>query len=1119
MIRDPLYRAILQRLEDSLDDKVFELFAVNVVRQEFPSAVPVVGGSDAGLDGAIGILTGPRLPIITTTSDRVLDNVRRNVARYGKEWKETADGLVIVTSTFLSPIREKNVFDLVRKLGFRLVQLYQREAIAERLYQLPRWRLELLGLPGDPPALTQLPPRIVALPTYQLVGRDDDLGWLTNTAGDRLLYGPPASGKTFLLERFARENDGYFVNSNDPAMIADGVRELQPRFLIVDDAHTRSEVLSEVIRVRSSIAAEFDIIANAWTGPHEKVRQELGLPSTQLHELSLLRRPQIAEVINEIGILRPAWLMRSLLDQADGRVGLAVTLARLCLLGDVEEVVFGKALLRVVRTMLGEPGRVDATTLLASFAVGGRDGLPLEDVAGIVGESALRLHTAMARIGSTGFVLPRTSFRGIRSLSVVPTTLREALVRHVFFDGVATLEIRPLLALVTRPCEAARTLIGSRGQGGRVPSALLKDWLGQCDDPETWKSYAYLGSKEASWVLDHRPDLLHHVDAALLARIPERAIPALIGIAVGDSRELRSHPEHGLRVLHDWVKAGRPGTGDGLVRRRALIQGALKWAQEDKSRNGVAQHALCLALDPEFGDTTLDPVEDASVSIHRGLATTEELLEILEMWPGVFRFLGSSDEIKWKHLLHLLRTWIYLGGSQGVSEDVTKTVRSSVQRMIDEVASLAYDHPGILTEIHQHAALRDYVIPEPKDDIFHALFPVRSEFLADRSNSDLVDDALRLASQWAQSEPEAALKEIGHYINEAGIAGITWPDLTLNVLRGIAGKTHDPLIWLDAAICVGLTPGKEQPFLMEVVRRRPDGWNERLTTLLADEERRISSAAVVICFDDLPEAFIDQAVDLLSQEKQLVRSMWLQDKIPINTQRQILSSRHTKLAAGAAIAEWWCEHRGRPHPSIETEWRRALLRVGPDEHNLKEILTAHPDLAEPWLEAQLIDHDDRPYFDSYTALLDVMSSIGTSRWPGVINAFKNRTNTWSLVRELLVDNPERYAEFLGESDLDAYHLVPLAGKPGSFWVELVRMAIAGGYTGDQIAHAVVFGDRDIHSGPESEYLSGLLKALSDPDPDDHGIKPVIEQCRALIQKQLRSVLDREDTEAIHGDDW
>lgn len=46
MIRDPLYRAILQRLDDALDDKEFELFAVDFVRQEFPSAVPVLGGAD-----------------------------------------------------------------------------------------------------------------------------------------------------------------------------------------------------------------------------------------------------------------------------------------------------------------------------------------------------------------------------------------------------------------------------------------------------------------------------------------------------------------------------------------------------------------------------------------------------------------------------------------------------------------------------------------------------------------------------------------------------------------------------------------------------------------------------------------------------------------------------------------------------------------------------------------------------------------------------------------------------------------------------------------------------------------------------------------------------------------
>jgi len=60
VIRDPLFRAILERLGEDLDDKVFELFAVEVVRQDFTSAVPVLGGSDAGLDGAVGSIDGPR---------------------------------------------------------------------------------------------------------------------------------------------------------------------------------------------------------------------------------------------------------------------------------------------------------------------------------------------------------------------------------------------------------------------------------------------------------------------------------------------------------------------------------------------------------------------------------------------------------------------------------------------------------------------------------------------------------------------------------------------------------------------------------------------------------------------------------------------------------------------------------------------------------------------------------------------------------------------------------------------------------------------------------------------------------------------------------------------------
>jgi hypothetical protein len=1116
VIRDRLFRAILESLGEDLDDKVFELFAVDVVRQEFPSAVPVLGGSDAGLDGAVGSIEGPRLPIIATTSDRVRDNVRRNLLRHQSEWKALGGRVVVATSSALTPQRQKNVADLVVELGFHLVQLYERQAIAERLYHAPRWRLELLGLPGDPPALTQLPPRVVAPPSIPLVGRDDDLAWLRKTSGDRLLLGPPAIGKTALLEQFARDNGAFFVTTGDAGQIADGARELQPQALIVDDAHARLDVLDEVIRVRSSTGARFDIVATSWTDFHEDARGRLGLSDSQLRELRLLQRSEIAEVIKALGIAGPTWLIKSMLDQADGRVGLAVSLARLSLLGGVKEVVFGEALLRFVQSIEAQV-RVGLTSLLAPFAVGGREGLGLEEVAQALRHSTLDLHSVLARIGASGLIRARSSSTLDRAIVVEPEALRAALVRTVFFDSAAPLDIRPFLSLATRPCEVANTLIGARHQGGPVPPALIREWLERCDDRQPWAGYAWLGASEAAWVLEQRPYYLTQEHGAFLAQVPDHAIPGLLTTAVGDKRELHSHPDHGLRILHDWVKEGRPGTGDGVARRRALIEQALRWASYDQSRSEVAQHALMLALDPEFADSSVDPVSENTVTLRWSILGKDELVELLVSWARVLTFLGSQRIIRWTRLLDHLERWIYLGDPHGVPDDVIETVHPHVQRMIDDVVSLAQKHPGVLTQLHRHAILRDYRAPEPEDRVFRTLFPVLDEPLMPDSQQELAGRALNLAAVWAKGLPRTALAEIDRCGHEAEIAGISWPDLTINVVREIAEKVSDPLAWLDAAVSVGLTPGKEQAFLREVVRRRPEGWRERLDALLADADRGVPAGAVAICFGDLPDQVCDRALTLLADHDQLVQTMWLRGEIPLVNQRRILASSHRQLAAAAAVAEWWCD-RGKPLAYLADVWSQAVLHVPPQEYHLREILPAHPELASPWLETQAREHDGYVPHAARTALLDALRMIEVSRWPDLLEALAKRAATRPLIRELVAGDPKRYAALLGEPRLGAYHLAPLAARPSEGWIELVHLALRSGYAAGEIVNAAVHGGLNSHWGPESAYWADFLEALPKGEARPPDVLSVIKLCRELVEEEHRRAVDRERHDAVHGEE-
>ena len=199
VIRDPLYRAILDGLDQGVDPDDFELFAVEVVRQEYPSAVAVVGRSDGGVDGWTVSSNQQKIPIIVTTAKDALGNLRRNLTRCKKEWSFEGGLALFVTDRLLTPKRQQNLTNAAKAIGFSL-HIYERESVARRIYHLPRWRKDLLGLGGDLPALSQIPVRVGIWADLELVGRDEELQWLLRQDSDCLIHGQPASGKTFLLE-------------------------------------------------------------------------------------------------------------------------------------------------------------------------------------------------------------------------------------------------------------------------------------------------------------------------------------------------------------------------------------------------------------------------------------------------------------------------------------------------------------------------------------------------------------------------------------------------------------------------------------------------------------------------------------------------------------------------------------------------------------------------------------------------------------------------------------------------------------------------------------------------------------------------------------------------------
>ena len=79
MIRDPFYRDIIEALNGKLDPELFEQCATDLLRDIYPGLVPIRGGSDAGMDGAIGDTEGVAFPLVATTQENVIGNFTKSL--------------------------------------------------------------------------------------------------------------------------------------------------------------------------------------------------------------------------------------------------------------------------------------------------------------------------------------------------------------------------------------------------------------------------------------------------------------------------------------------------------------------------------------------------------------------------------------------------------------------------------------------------------------------------------------------------------------------------------------------------------------------------------------------------------------------------------------------------------------------------------------------------------------------------------------------------------------------------------------------------------------------------------------------------------------------------------
>ena len=348
---DSHHRLILEGLDGHLDPEVFETCAVELVREDGWSVVHVRGGKDDGFDGSVADGAGEPFPLVVTTSEALVKNLTQNLGMVRHTgWK--TNRAIFATSRRITGGMRRKLRDAARAVDFLLVQTYDQDYFAYRLYCNPNWCKRLLGVTGRPRALSVFPRTHRPILGDAVYGREREVQWLKNRQRDCLLVGGPGSGKTFLLQSLRLQGQTLFLVDGDRAQIANDLRELKPCAVIIDDAHIQPDLIDSFAQLRQEVGADVRIIATSWPFEAAVVQNTLQISSEDVLEVNPVDADIMVEIIKGCGINEPNELIAEIRKQAGGSPGLAATLAHLCLAGDVKRVVSGDALLDQIATGL-----------------------------------------------------------------------------------------------------------------------------------------------------------------------------------------------------------------------------------------------------------------------------------------------------------------------------------------------------------------------------------------------------------------------------------------------------------------------------------------------------------------------------------------------------------------------------------------------------------------------------------------------------------------------------------------------------------------------------------------------------------------------------------------------
>ena len=1117
-VLDSHHRLILKGLEGHLDPEVFEACAVELVRKDGWSAIHVPGGKDDGFDGSVADGFGEPFPLIVTTSRNPVQNLKQNLERVKLTgWK--ANRAIFVTSRPIPGGMRRKLRDAARAVDFSLVQTYGQDDLAYRLYRNPDWCKRLLGVTGQPRALSVFPRTHRPILGDAVYGREREIQWLMNRQRDCLLVGVPGSGKTFLLQSLALQGQVLFLVDGDREQIANDLRELKPCAVIIDDAHTRPDLIDSFAQLRQEVGADVRIIATSWLSELEIVQNALHLSSEDVLVINDIDADIMVEIIKACGIKEPSELIAEIRNQADGRPGLAATLAHLCLAGDIKQVVSGEALVNQLVPGLDRMLNSDAKRLLAPFALAGNGGISQATVAQYLGVSIYEISQKIARIAAAGIVRERPN----GAVSVEPEPMRWVLVRDIFFKGAGSLDHKLLLDDIDNQDDAIKTLIGACSRGAQV-SDLVFD-IERRSSPILWAEYAGLGPAEVEYVIAKHPELITEVAQAALFYMPDTIIPRLLDDVGKGDYDLGFRSGGPTTELRRWALRIAPTVEIEEVfhRRETLVHATHRWWQRTQDHD-TAIRMMCIALTPKRDYSALDPGAGMTLNIVRGVYPSRLLEQLTELWPTAIGIVRTATSVPWTDLLGVVSAWAYEDPDLVLPEETQALMRLFAERILRDLVEATREHPGVQHMLRRETERFGLNIDLTLDPEFEAVYPEMQTFA--------VEEHLKLASSLAGRLGSRSIEDIVGLLAridaEARFAGMNTPSGVLSTACGrLAEGLTDPVAAVDTLMNHNL-PGKVvEPFLQKAVTEDSPGWASLVRRCLDEDLYEQLAVSIIIKHSNPQPDLLAAAMLKAGAMLDVVNTGWLWGLVPTETLSAMFDADDPRIAVAAAIGHWSADPKGSINEALAESWRQAFLRSTLDdaqrlqlsEYLVGEILANDSELASEWLVLAL-SHRNGFFGNLLNLAQDAVRGMNSRQRRSVLEALPVDSNRSfdDIVQVVVGEDLNLYRELLDFPQLTKYHLAPLAGILNQSWAMKAIIALNASYSVNAVIEATILNG-GLWRGSESEMWARWrrrFEALNENEDADPRIFDLARQGAKLTSEREEQAQKRDRYRAVHG---